>query len=262
MFIRDGDAFVATISSQGPWNPKHANGGSVLALLGHCLDDVPTLTSMTLSRFTADLMRPVPLGTRLHVARSVAREGKKIQIVDLTLAADGVECVRATALRVRDEDLTDREGLPPNTTEHRPAATMTPPEDSIDLRALRPKPPGALSAIEVRRATRSDSTSAGTWLRLVAPVIAGEPNRTTAAMAYAFDFTSLIGLGPRGDGFTMINPDVTAHVLRMPVGEWIALTGETRFDHRIAHGVSDALLSDAEGVFAVTSTSQIVQARE
>lgn len=261
MFIREGDAFVATVSSQGPWNPKHTNGGSALALLGHCLDDVPTLAPMTMTRFTADLMRPVPLSTRLHVHTNVAREGKKIQIVDLSLVADGLECVRATVLRVRNEDLTGREGLPPDTTQRRPATTLRPPEECIELRSLVPNPSGALHAMDVRKSVRNDSSATGTWLRIVAPVIAGEAVRTSSRMGYAFDFTNLVGVGMRGDEFTMINPDVSAQILREPVGEWIALTGETRFDHRLGHGVSDAELSDDEGVWAVTSTSQIVQPR-
>ena len=60
---------------------------------------------------------------------------------------------------------------------------------------------------------------------------------------------------------TMINPDVTAHVLRPPAGEWMAITGETRFNPASVGGVSTAQLSDADGVFAVASTSQLIQPR-
>lgn len=81
LFLRDGDDYVGTILIQGGWDPGQANGAMVLALLGHCLEDVPSLVPMTVSRFTADLQRPVPLGTRLRVERTVLREGKKIQVV-------------------------------------------------------------------------------------------------------------------------------------------------------------------------------------
>ena len=42
----------------------------------------------------------------------------------------------------------------------------------------------------------------------------------------------------------------------------IAVTGDTRFAPGLGKGVSAAVLSDAEGVFAVASTSQLVQRRE
>jgi hypothetical protein len=57
-----------------------------------------------------------------------------------------------------------------------------------------------------------------------------------------------------------INPDVTGHLSRGPVGEWVALTGHTYYSHDVAHGVSMAVMSDAAGVFGVTSTSQILDA--
>ena len=40
--------------------------------------------------------------------------------------------------------------------------------------------------------------------------------------------------------------------------EWVALTGNTYYAHGVAHGVSIATMSDARGVFGVTSTSQIL----
>jgi hypothetical protein len=50
-------------------------------------------------------------------------------------------------------------------------------------------------------------------------------------------------------------------VLRPPVGEWIAITGATRFNTTMGRGVSNAEFSDTEGVFALGSTSQLIQPR-
>ena len=57
---------------------------------------------------------------------------------------------------------------------------------------------------------------------------------------------------------TSINPDVTGHLSRAPVGEWVALSGHTYYAPAVGHGVSMAVLSDATGSFGVTSTSQIL----
>ena len=101
MFVRDGDGFVGTTLTQGGWDRRHMNGAAVLALLGHCLDDVPSLVPMVVSRFTADLARPLPIGPRLHVVPEVVREGKKLQLVQLRVVVDDVDHAWATALRLR-----------------------------------------------------------------------------------------------------------------------------------------------------------------
>ncbi len=260
LFVPDGDAYVGTILIQGGWSPDQANGGCVLALLGHCLDDVPSLVPMTVSRFTADLVRPVPLGQRLHVTHEILREGKKIQVVQLTLRVGDVEHVRATALRLRDFDLSDVP-MPSSTTDARPGDLLTRPDDSVSIREVSPQPPGFLGAVDMRKGQMSDGTGMGTWVRLEVPVVAGEAVRPTARLTFGFDYTNLVGVGEHPGMVTMINPDVTAHVLRPPVGEWIAITGDTRFHPAMARGLSSAWLSDDEGPFALASLSQLIQLR-
>lgn len=261
LFVREGDGYVGTSLTQGGWDPGAANGGTVLALLGQHLHGVPSLVPMGLSRFTADLVRPVPLGCRLHVEHRILREGKKIQLVELHLLVEGTEHVRATALRLREADLGGQPGLPSSTTDHRPAAPLGPPEATPSLRDLNPSPPDFLRGVDMRRATSADGTASGTWVRLEAEVVAGEGVEPTARLTFAFDFANLIGVMPDMAALTMINPDVTAHVLRAPVGEWVAVTGDTRFQAATGRGVSTATLSDVEGPFAFASTSQLLQPR-
>jgi acyl-coenzyme A thioesterase PaaI-like protein len=259
LFIPDGDGYVGTILIQGGWDPGAANGGMALALLGHCLEDVPTLAPMSVSRITADLVRPVPIGPRLHVRHRVVREGKKIQVVELLLLAGDVEHVRASVLRLRHEDLGARTDLPPSTTTARPADALVPPQEGEDFRGRGTV--GFLDAVDFRATPTRDGSGIGSWLRLEAEVVAGQPIRPTSRLAAAIDFANLIGVAPGQTGVTMINADVSAQVLRDPVGEWIAVTGDTRFHAATGRGVSSAELSDADGVFAVASTSQLLQPR-
>jgi acyl-coenzyme A thioesterase PaaI-like protein len=260
LFVPDGDAFVGTILIQGGWHPNEANGAMVLALLGHCLEDVPSLVPMTISRFTADLQRPVPLGRPLRVVPTIVREGKKIQVVQLELTVDDVVHVRATALRLRDADLSDLD-VPGSTSDARPADLMARPADSLGVMEPSADRPGFLGAVEMCRAPLLDGSGHGTWLRLHAPVVAGLPNRDTARLVVGFDFSNLIGVSDHPTSVTLINPDITGHVLRPPVGEWIGITGETRFNPGMGRGISFATLSDDDGVFAVASLSQLIQSR-
>jgi acyl-coenzyme A thioesterase PaaI-like protein len=260
LYIPDGDGFVGTHLIQGGWTPDEANGAMVLALLGHCLEDVPSLVPMTLSRLTADLMRPVPLGKRLQVSSSIVREGKKIQVVEMLLTVDDVVHVRASVLRLREADLSDLD-VPPSTSDARPGDALAARDESRTVGDGIPVLPGFMHAVDMRRPSIIGGTGHGTWLRLVAPVVAGEPIRATSRLVVGFDFANLIGVEGHPDVVTMINPDVTGHVLRPPVGEWVGITGETRFNPAMGRGLSWANLSDDDGVFAVVSISQLIQPR-
>lgn len=261
LFVGDDvGGYVATGLAQGGWDPRAANGGAVLALLGHCLEDVPALVPMTVGRVTADMVRPVPLGRRLDVVSSVVREGKKIQVVLMQLLADGIEHVRATVLRLRDTGLSGP-GLPESTTRDRPADALEPPDRSRNYRSLTPDDPGFLHAVDMRRGRKTDGSGFGCWIRLEVPVVAGQPVRSTASLVVGFDFANLVGADVRRSAATMINPDVTGHVLRAPSSEWIAITGDTLFNLDMGRGVSSATLSDEDGPFAFVSLCQLVQPR-
>jgi hypothetical protein len=260
LFVREADGYVATDLSRGGWDPRNANGGSVLALLGHCLDEVPSLVPMTMSRITADLLRPVPVGRRLTIGSSVVREGKKIQLVDLQLVADGVLHARASVLRLRDADLSERDDLP--TGAPADAAVPLVPFDQVpSLRDSSRGSGGFLRGVDMRYAPRLDGAGNGLWIRLEAPVVEGEPVRPSARLALGLDYANNIGVAMGAELATTINPDLSAHVLRRQTGEWVAITGLTRFNPALGRGVSTATLNDADGVFAHVSLSQLVQPR-
>jgi hypothetical protein len=262
MFVPDGDGFVGTTLTQGGWDPRHMNGAAVLALLGHCLDDVPSLVPMVVSRFTADLARPVPIGPRLQVVHEVVREGKKLQLVQLRIVVDDVELAWATALRLRVDDLTAVTGLPASSATTPTAdELLTPRAELSSMRDRNPNVPGFLHAIDLWRAPRLDGAGSGYWARLDTPVVAGEENRATAFITYAFDCANVMGIEDPMANVTMINPDVTAHVLRPPADDWIAVTGETYVEPAMGRSMTIATYSDSRGMYAQGSLSQLVQPR-
>jgi hypothetical protein len=208
---------------------------------------------------TVDIVRPVPVGERLLVHTDVVREGKKIQLVDLALLAGEVVTTRARALRVRDLDVGALAGMPVSTSEHNPSTDLPPPEalEGVDHRE------GVADFLrygaELRRTIEPIDGVHALWCRLRVPVVAGAPVRATSRAALPLDIVNLLGVALDPTRASSINPDVTGHLCRAPVGEWVALTGHTYYSHAVAHGVSMAAMSDAHGVFGVTSTSQILQ---
>jgi hypothetical protein len=259
LYVRDGDAFVGTACTQGGWDPRSQSGGAVLALLGHLLEDIPVPRPSSLSRLTVDLVRPVPVGQRIWVDQEVVRTGRSIQVVDAEVRSADVLLGRARALRICDADLTDG-----------PVPSSTLVDDDLLAHLPSPSEVGNVDDVEgmagfLRLGTEFCRTATPTgepdvaWVRLRVPVVAGEGVRPTSRATVVMDCVNLIGVTGLGPGVTAINPDVTGHVLRPPVGEWTGLVGGTRFEPRIGHGFSTALLVDEAGVWGTTSTSQVLQ---
>lgn len=259
LYHRDGDGFVGTEATRAGWHDNGQAGGAVLALLGHVLEDVPTLTAMSLTRLTVDIVRPVPVGEPLRVGTEILREGKKIQVVDLTVAAGEVVTTRARALRIRDLDVRDLEGMPASTTDHNPVHSIPPPEGLTAVDDREGVADFLRYGAELRRTFEPIDGIHAAWCRLRVPVVAGEPVRATSLAALPLDLVNLMGVALDPTRASSINPDVTGHLSRAPVGEWVALVGGTHYAHAVGHGVSIATMSDEAGTFGVTSTSQILQ---
>ena len=96
--VADG-GFVATPLASGPWNQNVQIGGAPAALLARAFERVPAAEGLTLARLTYDFIRPARIGP-LQLHAEVARPGRRVQLLDGSMVADGVEVVRARALRV------------------------------------------------------------------------------------------------------------------------------------------------------------------
>jgi len=260
LYIPDGGAFVSTACTKGAWGHGGQAGSAVLALLGHVLEDVPTLTPMSLTRLTVDIVRPVPVGERLHISTEVLREGKKIQVVELTVSTADTVTTRARALRIRDRDVAGFEGVPISTSDLNPSLALPPPPDGLTGVEHYPGVAEFLrTGAELRRSLEPIDGVHAIWCRLRVPVVAGESVRAASRAAFPLDMANLLGVTTLDPArASSINPDVTGHLLRGPVDEWIAITGHTYFAHGVGHGSSIGVMSDSDGVFGITSTTQIL----
>lgn len=263
LYLPDGDGFIATLRTQGGWDPRHQHGGPVQALMARAVESFPSLVPMQVARLTHDLFRPVPIGPRLTVSVELLREGKRIQLLETVLRVGDVEHARCRALRLREEDLTDvpagfvgtaGDGESPIWAEDLPPSNMGTGE------GLRP---GFLDGMELRRfpLPGGPEGSFGYWVRVLVPVVAGEQSTPLQRLSVAGDFANMIGTTFDAKRVSAINPDLNVHVLRLPQDDWIAVMGESRVELGNGVGVSTAQLRDRRGICALAANCQLIQRR-
>ena len=251
MFVPEADGIVvATMLTQGPWDPNSQYGGTPAALLTWAVEGVPTLVPMRIARITVDMHRRVPLG-RLAVDAEVVREGKRLQVVVATISdPDGVEVARATALRFRLG-----EGPDAPTDPHFPPIE-TPAWGA--LRAYQARATDLNGFMDAMESRDSGSPGAGTsWYRATKPVIAGEEPSPTVRLAWASDFTANSGNYLDLRRWSAINADLTINLNRAPQGEWTGVATRAWYSlDGIGHARAD--LFDRDGFVGTCTASLLV----
>jgi hypothetical protein len=250
LFVPDGDRFVPTPLSGGPWSPEHQFGGSAAALLATVIEDLPTIVPQQVVRLTVDLMRPVPVQP-VTVESRVVREGKRIQVIEAAIIFEDAEVARCSALRMRVGDLGD---LPVQQGEPQigPPAGASRPDGPFD----KSEPPGVAGATHFTFENPDGFFVDPTWIRMRVPVVAGRQTRPLARLAFFADFASGIG-HPRSLPVTGINADITLNIVRYPTDEWLCVTG-TGWTSPQGIGLSQAAISDSQGVAATATLSRLV----
>ena len=242
LFTPDGDRYVPTDLSRGPWDPNALHGGPVAALLAREVEghESDAAQPMRVARMTLELMRPVPV-TPLSVVTRTVRPGRKVQLVETSVVADEKPLARMVALRVR----TDAVEVPEQ------AADAPPPPDTARQVVDRRDdwgPEGFINAVELRfvKGEFREPGPATVWIRLAVPVVPGESPSALVRVAAAADFGNGISSDLPWDTHLFINPDLTIYMSRLLEGEWVCLDAET-FYGPDGIALAESALFDARG---------------
>jgi hypothetical protein len=252
------ERFEAQAFARGPWSPDALHGGPVAALLGGAAEAL--LGALFPARITVELLRPVPLAP-LQRSGEVLRPGRKVQLVRTQLATeDGTVVAAATALGIRRGEVV----VPPSP--EGPPAPPTGPDalapDPMDERIATEGIAFHNAGVEHRFAVGHFNVPgpAVDWIRLCVPVVEGEPASPLQRVLGAADFGNGISRIVDFETLLFINPDLTVHLHRLPVGEWVCLDAVSRLE---GHGVgmSHSQLWDEEGPLGRALQSLIVEGR-
>lgn len=236
------DMFGSTELTQGPWSPGTQHAGPPAALLVRAAERVTSsiVGPSQLVRVAFDILGPVPVAP-LRVRAEVLRPGRAVELVEATLSAGDRPVMTARAWRIRSTALS----LPLAVAAQPPAAQPESVEQSESA-----WPGGYLTAIEWRFVAGQFEKPgpARVWTRLRVPVVAGEePSGLQRAAAVADSGNGLSGLLDPADWW-FINTELTVHVHRQPVGEWIMVDARSTLDPA-GVGLAETELADRSGGF-------------
>jgi Thioesterase-like superfamily len=251
-YERDGDAFVPSELTRGPWDPGAQHAGPPSALLGRAVEAEDTL----IGRITIEVLRPVPLAP-LAVASAVVRPGRNVELLEAVMTEAGGDpgpIARAIAWRLRTDD-----GVA--------ALDAGPPPPGPDTGHERPFFPtgqdvGYHTAMDYRfvAGAFTEPGPARVWLRMRQPLVAGEPTSPLARVLVAADSGNGVSAALDYRRHLFINTELTVHLVREPAGEWVHLDAVTYVGpHGV--GLAESVLYDEAGRLGRAAQTLLVRRR-
>jgi Thioesterase-like superfamily len=244
LYRRDGDRYVPSGHTRGPWDPAAQHAGAPAALLAGAVEAVVP-AGLDVVRLAYDVYRPVPMEP-CAVAVEVTRPGRRLCGVRAELAVGDELALGVSAVAMRRDDTTA-------------AATVAGPPPF-------PPPPGGdgpavawpfgrghdeafhLTGMDVRpvRGGLDRPGPVSAWFRLRRPVVGDEPVSPVQRVAAAADFANGLSWVVDPAEWLFVNVDLTVHLARPPDGEWVGVDALTTLGPSGA-GWSEATVWDEGG---------------
>lgn len=242
-YREEAGGYVPTGLGISPWNPDAQLGVCLGGLVAHAIESIPSPAPMLTARLTIDILGAVPI-ERLMPTTRVLREGRRLQLVEAELRANGRCWVRGTALRVRTADS--------------PAASVPPTHPfPAEITAAR----AGQWAQTVR--IGGDHTIAGPgalWLRIVAALIEGRTLTPLQAVAMAADFGSGTAPPVPMASWSFANVDISIHLARAPVGDWLLVDALSESAGN-GVGLTHSRLGDSSGMIGMAHQTTFLDRR-
>ena len=234
-------SFRATEHTGGAWALDEQHIAPALGLLAHCAETAHT-GPLVLGRLSYDILGTVAVDV-VDVAVSVVRPGRTIELLEATMSYAGRAVVRLRAWLLQPGDTSALAGT---TLEPIPGPDECEPWDPTTV-----WPGGFIASAVVRRRQLSPGR-ATFWVRTEVPLLADEPVSARARAAGLLDIANgmTVRVSPREVAFP--NVDLTAHLVREPVGEWLGFDTSVTFS-ATGLGLTTSVLHDTDGPLGVSS---------
>jgi hypothetical protein len=242
-FERDGERYVPTGLGVSPWNGHSQNGVSLAGLAAHVAAQIPSPVEMLPTRLSLDILGAVPM-TPLTARTNVLREGKRIQILDVALEAEGVVKLRATLTRIRTAAAPSHE---------------TPLTKPFPADAERRQGQSWFHVIQLDDGRREGAPGAW-WINLDVDVVAGSPVTPWERLAMASDFGNGVAPPLPFKDWNLANVDIALHLTRLPRSEWLLVDAFSETAGN-GFGMSTTRIGDLEGMIGGAHQSLFIERR-
>jgi hypothetical protein len=244
--------FRSTPSTAGPWGPDSQHGGPPAALLARAIESLAP--DRVVGRFTMELLGPVPVGT-LRVDASVVRPGRSVQMCEATAYDEerGRACARATAWLFPLSDGGPAQRLEPLPHE---------PESGVAKDLPTGWSGGYLDAVEWRWVEGSvgEPGPAVVWMRPRVQLVEGEATSPVQRLMACVDSASGVSAVLDPAEWAFLNTELTVHVVRPPVGEWVCLDAVTTLGPGSV-GMATSDVYDRDGLVARSAQALLLAPR-
>src|SRR5690349_5209563 len=99
-FRKQGNSFVATPVSRGPWSATMLHGRVIAGLLAFEIEQQHGDPEMMPARLTVDMYR-APDFSPVEITTKVVRDGHRIKVIDAEFLSKGVSMARASCVFLR-----------------------------------------------------------------------------------------------------------------------------------------------------------------
>lgn len=256
-----------TEHARGPWDPGALHGGAPAALIVRAFERIEPGAVLHFARLGFEFLKPIPFA-ELEVRTEIVRKGRRVQELAAELVSHGAseELIgRASALRIQPvpgglPDPDGRLAVPgPD-----PVAALPDPEDGqVVVHALGNADMSSLATTGMEMSWLTDPWAIGRgklWMRPLRRLLPGEEMSPLARLVATADFGNGISAELRFDRYIFINADLTIHLWRAPVGEWIGLDAKTVLMDGGA-GTAESVLHDERGPVGRALQALVVQRR-
>lgn len=254
----DAHRFRASALTRGPWQPEHQHAGPPTALVCRAIEQAAATHGLShVARLTANLLRPVPLG-ELLIEVMTDYVGRNAGHFSAHLMAGDKDVARFTALVQRDVDVALPDGLPGHPL---PSLAPSPEQSPLVQFPFAGRHVGYSDLVSTRSARGGIFQGpCAIWFRLNHPLLEGESPSPYQRVLVAADSGNGISAVLDLATHTFVNSDLTVHLLRRPVGEWIALDARTALGAG-GSGLAESALYDTQGLIGRAMQSLAVRAR-
>lgn len=249
----DEHTFRATEHTSGAWREDEQHVAPALGLVAHAVvrDRAARRPDpYVVSRLSYDIFGTVPVDV-VGVDVRLLRPGRTIELVEAELTHGGRTIVLLRAWLLEPRDTADLAGTP--------FEPLPPPERLPRWEPAQTWPGGFVRSVELHRHLEGPGRG-WFWARPTQPLVAGEEVGSLARTAGVLDLAN--GMTVRADPAAVHFPnvDLTAHLLREPVGEWLGVDASVTFG-RHGVGVTSSRLHDVTGPLGTLVQSLVVRPR-